>query len=336
MTTIRDVARAAEVSIKTVSRVLNKEPKVRPQLRERVERAVAELNYQPSLAARQMGGKRSYVIGMIAPRPVVSYIPQLAVSLSWACAAQGYQFVLEAVDYADRHKAFKASTQFTNRPDAIILAPRFADDEEMIAGFEATGIRLVRLEGREGLYGTPLNVPDREAAASLVRHLIGLGHRRIGMLAQPLVSRAAQERLQGYHDALAEAGIAPDSSLIVTADFNFRAGAEQLPIILANPNRPTALFCATDAMAAGAQSMAQKLGYRIPQDLAVAGFNDSPIARATFPPITSVRFSVDEVAMAAVRCAMGSGDSDMPFDRELLARWSTTGDETLCRDPYRY
>lgn len=109
---------------------------------------------------------------MIAPRPVVSYILQLVVALLWACAEHGYQFVLQAVDYEDRHKAFNASTQFSNRPDAIILAPRFNEDLEMIERFEQAGMRLVRLEGREGLYGTPFNVPDRAAAQAIVSHLI--------------------------------------------------------------------------------------------------------------------------------------------------------------------
>ncbi|HWU01155.1 MAG TPA: LacI family DNA-binding transcriptional regulator [Novosphingobium sp.] len=336
MTTIRDVARVAGVSIKTVSRVLNKEPKVRAELRARVEQTVAELDYQPNLAARQMGAKRSFVIGMIAPRPVVSYIPQLVVALSWACAEHGYQFVLQAVDHEDRHKAFNASTQFSNRPDAIILAPRFNEDLEMIARFEKAGMRLVRLEGREGLYGTPLNVPDRAAAQAIVSHLIALGHRRIGMLAQPQISQAAEERLQGYKDALALAGIAFDAELVTIAPFNFRAGAEALPIQLARPQRPTAIFAATDAMAVGAQSMAQKLGYRIPDDLAIAGFNDSPLVRAAYPPITSVDFPIDDIAKAAVRAAIGEPAMVETIGRALIVRSSTSGDGVLCRDPYRY
>jgi LacI family transcriptional regulator len=336
VTTIRDVARVAGVSIKTVSRVLNKEPKVRAELRARVEQTVVDLGYQPNLAARQMGGKRSFVIGMIAPKPVVSYIPQLIVALSWACAERGYQFVLQAVDFEDRHKAFGASTQFSYRPDAIILAPRFNEDIEMIERFEKAGVRLVRLEGGAGLYGTPFNVPDKAAAESIVSHLIGLGHQRIGMLAQPQVGQAAVERLQGYKDALANAGIAFDASLVTIAPYNFRAGVEALPVLLAHPQRPTAIFAATDAMAVGAQSMAQKLGYRIPEDLAIAGFNDSPIARAAFPPVTSVEFPIDEIARAVVRAAIGEPCREGALDRAIIVRSSTNGDRELCRDPYRY
>ncbi|WP_288806348.1 LacI family DNA-binding transcriptional regulator [uncultured Novosphingobium sp.] len=334
MATIRDVAKAAKVSVTTASRVVNKEPTVRSYLRERVEAAILELNYRPNLAARRLSSMRSFTIGMIVPRAGIGYIPRLIVELSWLCRAEGHLLVPEAVEFEDRLTAFSHLDGDALRPDAIILAPRFSDDDRLLARFEAEEIPLVRLGGSPDRYGLSIQIDDREMAAEMVRHLIALGHRRIGMIGLPLAGSGARARREGYEQALREAGLPCDGQLFVEGSYSYRSGVEGLNRLLALSCPPTAIFAANDTMAAGAQAQALKLGLLVPQDVAIAGFEDSPILRATFPAITSVSFPVAQIAEIAAHAAIHGSLSPFTLDPSLILRGSTTGDQDLCEDPY--
>ncbi|HWU01157.1 MAG TPA: LacI family DNA-binding transcriptional regulator [Novosphingobium sp.] len=334
MATIRDVAKAAKVSVTTASRVVNKEPTVRSYLRERVEAAVRELDYRPNLAARRLSSMRSFTIGMIVPRAGIGYIPRLIVELSWIFRANGHQLITETVEFADRLQAFSNLTKDALHPDAIILAPRFSDDEELLKRFEEEGIPLVRLAGSPEGYGLSVQIDDRLMATEMVQHLIGLGHQRIGMIGLPMVGAGPRLRREGYEHALRMGGLGMDPALFVEGDFTYRSGADCMTRLLALPTRPTAVFVATDTMAAGAQAQALKLGFRVPQDIAIAGFEDSPIVRATFPPITSVSFPVAQIARITAHAAIQGTLPPENIDQVLILRGSTTGVPDLCDDPY--
>ncbi|NBC35213.1 substrate-binding domain-containing protein [Novosphingobium sp. FSY-8] len=330
------MAKAAGVSVKTASRVLNNQQTVRSYLRARVEQAIADLNYAPSMAARQLASQRSYIIGLIVPRAGVGYLPRLISTLSVVCREMGFQLITEAVENGDKMDAFARKTHFAFRPDAIILSPRYADDPDLLTRFEAEGIPLVRLSGSDESYGTVLHIPDAPGAADMTRHLIGLGHRRIGLIAMPPVNRTARERYQGYIEALTEAGIAVDPDLVVYGDYSYQSGGEAITRLMALSERPTAVFATSDTMATGAQAQAQRLGFRVPEDVAIAGYDDSPVARACFPPITSISFPLTDIARAAAQLAITGECAPLPNRREVIARGSTTGDRQPSEDPYGF
>lgn len=331
MPTITDVAQRAGVSMKTVSRVLNNEAHVRPALRDKVLQAVADLDYKPNLAARQLAANRSFLISFIMHDITTSYTSQIVVSAATECRRHGYHLVSEPFEEGDTGMQVVERVTGRLRPDGIILSPPLCNDEALVAAVERIGTPLARLAGTGDLYGTAITVHEREVAAELVRHLIGLGHRRIALIAPPWEHGAARERTQGYSDALEGAGLPLDPRLIVNGDFSFRSGVEAAEQLFARPSRPTAIFAANDGMALGAMAIARQMGLAIPGDVAIAGFDDSPGSRMVFPPLTTVRQPIAQMARAAVAAILGHELINQPLQHELLLRGSTTGASEIIR-----
>ncbi|NBC35069.1 substrate-binding domain-containing protein [Novosphingobium sp. FSY-8] len=336
MPTIKDVAKLAGVSFKTVARVVNGEPSVGKDLRERVEVAIRELGYRPSLAARQLAAQKSFIIGLIVPRAGISYIARMMIAVASACREQGYQVTTETIDWRGDNYNAAESLRFASRPDAVIVAPPFCNDAVFLQGLADQGLPIVRIAGVTDAPGMVIPVHEAPISIRLVEHLIALGHTRIGMVAPPLPIRASEERLVGYRAALAAAGIAYDPDLVIRGDFNFAGGVRAVTEMLALPQRPTAVFAASDDMAAGVLAQAHKLGFRVPDDLAVAGFDDAPLARMVWPPLTTVRQPVSQIAQAAVHAAIHQRVPEVSFQHELIIRGSTNGDRQHCLDIYAF
>ncbi len=334
--TIRDVARQAGVSFKTVSRVVNGEPSVGEALRLRVEAAIRELGYKPTLAARQLAGQRSFIIGLIVPRVGISYISRMMIALAAATREAGYHLITEAMDYDGRFMAPTDKVTFSARPDCVILIPPFSNSPDLAAQLEAENIPVVRVASVIEGHGLAIPVDEEPITMELMRHLLGLGHTRIGMIAPPLPERASEARARAYRRALEEAGLPFAPDLMLRGDFSFASGVNGATALLALPNRPTAIFAAGDEMAAGVLAQAQKLGYRVPEDLAVAGFDDSPVARMVFPPLTTVHQPVGDIARAAVAAAIHRRLPTEPFTYALRIRGSTNGDRQHCLEPYQF
>lgn len=324
--TIMDVATQAGVSMKTVSRVLNGEAHVRPHLRERVLDAMGVLGYRPNLAARQLAGNRSRLILLLCNSFGASYVTRVLVSAAAQCREQDYHLVSEPVEPLSQPVGAIERSIARLRPEGIILTPPLADDAGVLAAIAETGTPLVRISGTRSGHGKCIAVDERAAARELVEHLIDeQGHRRIGFVGPRPLHYAAEGRARGYRDALENAGIAWDPGLCETGDFFFGSGfvAGQRLLSLAVP--PTAVFAANDGMALGVMSAARAVGLRIPEDLAVAGFDDSPAGRMTWPPLTSVRLPVEALAEQAVRLLTRATITVVDPACELLRRGSTTG-----------
>ncbi|MBB3955647.1 substrate-binding domain-containing protein [Novosphingobium sediminicola] len=336
MATIKDVAKAAGVSFKTVSRVVNGEKRVGPEARERVNQAIRELGYKPSLAARQLAGQRSYLIGLVLLGSGISYISRMMIAMGSACRDKGYNLITATLDYHQHMASDIVSINFSARPDCVILTPPFCNDQRILEHFERANIAVVRVAAVTPGYGLTVPVNEEPCALELMRHLIGLGHKRIGMIAPPLPLRASEARLVAYRKAVAEAGLEEDPALVIRGDFSFAAGVSATTSLLALPQRPTAIFASGDEMAAGVLAEAARLGYRVPDDLAVAGFDDSPIARMVFPPITTVHQPVRDIARAAVEAAINPDFKPQPFDYKLIIRGSTDGSRQHCLEPYPF
>lgn len=325
MATITDVADRAGVSMKTVSRVLNDEAHVRPQVRQKVLLAIAELDYKPNLAARQLAANRSFLISLIMQGSNASYGAQVIVAAATECRRHGYHLVSELFGAEERGADVVARVIARLRPDGIILPPPLCNDPEVVDAVARVGTPLARLAGVGELYGTAVRVDDAPVARDLVRHLVNAGHRRIGMITPRWTNGAAWGRVEGYRAGLAEAGIAFDPALEVGGDFTFAAGAAAAGQMLALVDPPTALFASNDGMALGAIAAARHSGLDVPGDLAIAGFDDSPAGRMTFPALTTVRQPFDAMAQMAVAGILGRKLPTGPLQNELILRASTTG-----------
>ena len=321
MPTIKDVAARAKVSFKTVSRVLNAEPHVRPELAARVRAAVAELGYRPTEAARLLASRKSNVIAApILPVPA-SFISRMLISLTKECRSRRHYLLAEVFD--SREHLLDWTAQLPVEPHAVILFAPFSDDIVVIEALERQNIPVVRIAPSLPGYGIPVPVSDFAVSKELMEHLLGLGHRRIGLIAPSLPAHAAEERVMAYQAALRDAGIALDDSLVIRGDFLFETGvaATQKLMTLAEP--PTAIFATSDDMALGVLAFAVERGIKVPDELAIAGFDDNIEACKVFPALTTIYQPIEDIARVAVEVAISGAPVPLDFKHRLVIRGST-------------
>jgi len=316
MATIKDVAEHSGISIKTVSRVINGAPSVRPKVRAQVEASIRALNYRPALAARQLASGRSFIIAMIAPRLTYSYFSRIMVATADACRKVGYHLVLEVMDREDW------AITLSCEPDAVIVVPPFADDPRVLAALMDLGKPVVRIAGKDDGIGRSVAVHDHAIAREMADYLAGKGHQVLAMIAPPRPDMAAEERLTGFREGLVTRGLALPDSHVVRAGMTFAEGERAFRELMALPRRPSAIFAANDQMALGAMACALRMGFRVPQDVAIAGFDNSLEGQMCYPALTSIHQPVEEIARIAVDMALDRGDGDASFAHHLVLRES--------------
>lgn len=300
--TITDVAQRAGVSMKTVSRVLNDEPNVQPQMRERVMAAVAELDYKPNVYARSLARSRSCLLGLVYFASSAAFVGGVQRGATTRCRELGYHLVVEPLedDARDVEQQLR-HLMAALRPDGLILVPPVGDNAAVLKILADARMPCVLISPGDPAPGCAhVSMDDTRAAREMTEYLLRLGHRRIGFIEGPPSQVAAPRRRAGHLAALRAAGISVDESLIVPGDFRFRSGLEGCDRLLDLPNPPTALFASNDDMAMGAVVAAQRRGLQVPADLSVAGFDDSPLASLVWPQLTTVRQPVAEMGVAAV------------------------------------
>ncbi len=310
--TIRDVATASGTSIKTVSRVLNKERYVGADTRDKVERAVADLNFRPSFAARTLAGHRSFQVALVCDNPSPAYVYAMQQGIRDRCEVDGVRVLTQPYDRGSpRLLADLDALIATSGPDGIILTPPLSDNDEVLALLAARAIPFVRVSPgtRAGL--APATFIDNVTAAKeLTAHLLERGHRRIAHIAGPRDYATSAQRRAGYEAALLAAGVVLDPELIVEGRYDFASGAEAAEVLLTRPSPPTAIFAGSDEMAAGALMVAHRRGLRIPTDIAIAGFGDDALASYVWPPLTTVRQPVRDLAWQAADLLLSRADPD--------------------------
>ena len=332
--TISDVAEAAGVSIKTVSRVFNEEPNVREETRQRVLQIVAELDYHPNIAARSLAGRKSFLIGLLYDNPCANYI--LGLQSGSLDRLRGDKWRLLVVPCEDSARMGGKSTVSMVRAagvGGVILTSPICDNAEIVNGLLAARIPMVRIAPSDSVgadTGAPsVGMDDRSAAAEITRHLIELGHRRIAIILGDPTHSSNNERWAGFRRAMDEAGLELDPSLIGRGLYTFESGLEAARPLLDRADRPTAIFAQNDDMAAGAIVAAGELGIAVPSELSVAGFDDSQIASTVWPRITTIRQPIRAMAQAATDALvkMLEGGHRVPEHRvmpyELIIRGST-------------
>ncbi|NBU78261.1 MAG: LacI family DNA-binding transcriptional regulator [Sphingomonadaceae bacterium] len=325
--TIKDVSRVAGVSIKTVSRVLNKEKYVREETKRRVEEAVAALNFSPSLAARTLAGRRSFQIALLYDNHSPHYIHQVQEGVWARTREEGVRMLAQPVDVASPNLAAEVGGLIDEtHVDGIILSSPVTDAPEVLAELERRHIRFVRISpGTNHAMTSSVFMDDVQAADDMTSHLINQGHKRIGFVIGHPNHMASDQRHFGYRRALDRAGIAYEPHLVRQGSFDFESGRAAAEALIALPNPPTAIFASNDDMAAGVLAYAHGVGLDVPEDLSVAGFDDTALASLVWPPLTTIRQPVRDLAYTAASLLFGADETviHQRLPHELVIRAST-------------
>jgi DNA-binding LacI/PurR family transcriptional regulator len=320
--TLEEVASRAGVSRATVSRVVNGSPKVSPDVRRAVEAAVVELGYVPNRAARSLVTRRSGSVGVVITEPTGRlfsdpFFPRLLRGISGALAARDLQLVL-VMPESTADTARTADYLAAGHVDGILLVSLHGDDPlpDRIA---RSGVPFV-------VGGRPLRTPaasfvdvdNRGGSRTAVEHLVAGGRRTIATIAGPADMGAGVDRLAGYREALTDAGIAVDHSLEDYGDFTQESGAAAMERLLAARPDIDAVFAASDLMASGAMAVLAAANRRIPQDVAIVGYDDSPIATSVTPRLTSVRQPIEEMGHEMARLLVDAVEGTDPVQRRVI------------------
>jgi LacI family transcriptional regulator len=318
--TIRDIAKLAGVSTATISRVLNNKPDVDPATRERVLRIVEEQQFVPSLTASGLPNGRSRLIGVLIPSLTWPLIPELMRGLGEVVGRTSYELILYSITDANHEKdrSDVIDRIVGTRLAAGLLAVFPGSSTKHLAKLHSRDFPVVLIDDQEiPPEGTPwIGADNRLGACEATRHLISLGHRRIAHIQGPLKYQVSHDRYQGYCDALNEAGISLDSTLVLEGDFMPPTGRSCAHIFFDLPawERPTAIFAGSDYMAYGAISAAEQRGLRVPQDVAVVGFDDNPSSAHMGPALTTVRQPFYEMGCRASEILLALVDAPRPVN----------------------
>ncbi len=319
--TIKHVAADAGVSLQTVSRVINKETSVRPEMAERVQASIDKLGYVPSIAAQRMGGSRSYLILALndrertiadwRERQGTDWVDQMMLGGMVKAAEHGYRLIVELVDTHSDHIERELSAALAAlRPDGVILTPPHSENPLILKLLEAQHVSVARIGSLRDGYGFALTMDDERAARLATEHLAGLGHARIGFIAGPEAYELSGWRIEGWRQAMAAAGLATEG-LLARGDFGYESGLAATAALLGAG--ATAIVASNDRMALAVIEVARTRGLSVPGDLSLVSFDDTPIVRFTHPPLTAVVQPIAEVTARAVEriiAEQAGGDFD--------------------------
>jgi LacI family transcriptional regulator len=298
--TIQEVADLARVSPKTVSRVINNEPRVRSNTRARILEAIEQLNYRPNLNARGLASNRSFLIGLFCEKPG-DYLSEFQAGATQRCRESDIHLMVETWDTESPAIAKQIDTLLGQlRLEGVILLPPLSDQSVVLNRLHDASLPVVRIAPRTLLNMTPsVGIDDYAAARQITAHLLGLGHKRIGFILGSPHHGATEQRYLGFVDEMRAHQTPVDPNLVKTGNFAFGDGLICAERMLRAAPPPTAIFASNDDMAAAVVSMARKFGLELPDQLSVAGFDDAPVATMIWPELTTVRQPVAAMARIA-------------------------------------
>ncbi|MFJ7152771.1 LacI family DNA-binding transcriptional regulator [Streptomyces sp. NPDC100445] len=302
--TLEEVAARAGVGRGTVSRVINGSPRVSDATRAAVQAAVAELGYVPNTAARALAANRTDAIALVVPEPETRffaepYFSDMLRGVGAELSDTEMQLVLIFAG-SDRERRRLAQYLAAHRVDGVLLVSVHADDPlpDLLTQLEIPAVISGPRSAAETL--TSVDSDNFGGARSAVAHLVSRGRRRIAHITGRLDVYGAQRRVDGYRAALRDAGHAADERLIETGDFTEEGGRRAMTVLLERHPDLDAVFAGSDVMAAGARQVLRESGRRVPDDIALVGYDDSAIARHMDPPLTSVRQPIEEMGRAMI------------------------------------
>ncbi len=298
MVTIKDVAREAGVSVATVSRVWNDADFVSPETRQRVAEVAARLGYSPHGAARSLITRTTFALGVLLPDLYGEFFSEIIRGIDHVVRAAGYH-ILVSSSHESKDEIDAALRSMRGRVDGMIIMSSDLEAQRTLRTLQGS-FPVVLLNGdAESKAFDTITIENHEGARAMTRHLVARGHRRIAMIAGPERNHDAAERLRGYRTTLTENRIELDESLVVQGDFSELSGHLAVTQLLALESRPTAIFAANDSMAIGALSALRENDLRVPHDMAVAGFDDIPLARYMNPPLSTVHVDISQLGARA-------------------------------------
>jgi LacI family transcriptional regulator len=305
--TIDDVASLAGVSIKTVSRVVNREPNVRQSTQDKVEKAIAELDYSPNPSARNLASHRAKLIVLVYDDPSAYEVPSSGYIIKMqqgalkACRASGFELLIHPCNYRNSNVVKELQALIGQvRPAGIIVAAPLSNMPTIVQAVSATDTPCVRLStgfknGNE--YSVATN--DSESSAEMTCHLASLGHRRIAFIKGNKRHKAVGNRFDGYKEGLQQSGLPFSEELVVEGDNSFGSGERCAEELLKLRPRPTAIFCANDDMAAGVLRVTTRRGIDVPGEISLAGCDDISLAQQIYPALTTIRQPLEAMAETA-------------------------------------
>lgn len=318
--TIKHVAADAGVSLQTVSRVINNEPNVRPEMKQRVQGSIDRLGYVPSIAAQRMSGSRSYLILALndrertiadwRTRQGADWVDQMLFGGMLKCAEHGYRMIFELLDtHSDHVERELLGAIAALQPDGIILTPPHSDNAQIVQFLDAQNIPFVRIGSMATDRGIAISMDDEGSARSATRYLVSRGHRRIGFIAGPSEYELSAWRVEGWRSAMQEAGL-PTENRLEVGDFTFASGERAARRLLEAPERPTAIIASNDQMALAILTIARSVGLRVPEDLSIISFDNTPLMNFTQPPMTAIDQPIAATASKAVELIIAAQKGD--------------------------
>lgn len=325
--TLRDVARVAGVSIKTVSRVVNEEAHVTKETMERVRQAIAELAYVPNLAGRRLVHGRSFILAVIYQNRSWNWLNDLQRGAIEQALSSGYEVLMRPVVLDDpREREAIGRLLDQGSVDGFVLTPPCGDSEPLRERLRDTPHVAISPTASPDM--PTVGVDDVRGATSMTEHLLDLGHRRIGFVLGEPAQASTPLRLRGFTEALRARDLKVDPELVGEGDFSFDSGVRAADELLTRDPRITAIFASNDDMAAGILVAAHRRGLRVPDDLSVAGFDDVDLSRMVAPALTTVRQPTGAMGRRAVERLLARLDgvedaTHEEFATELIIRGST-------------
>lgn len=308
--TIKHVAADAGVSLQTVSRVINNEPNVRPEMKSRVQASIDKLGYVPSIAAQRMSGSRSYLILALNDRERTikdwraregsDWVDQMLLGGMLKCAEHGYRLIFELVDTHNDHVERELGNAIAAlQPDGVILTPPHSDNPLITGLLERRNVPFSRIGSKDSGPGMALTMDDEGSAQLATQYLIGKGHKRIGFISGSSEYSLSGWRVDGWRKAMKEAGL-PTQGLLGDGDFSYESGEAATRKLLGMKDRPTAIIAGNDQMAMAANAVAHEQGLRVPGDLSLISFDNTPVVRFIQPPLTAIDQPIAETVSRAV------------------------------------
>ncbi len=331
--TINDVASISGVSKKTVSRIINNSENVKSETRALVSEIIKKIGFKPNPQARALAFRRSFLIGMIYDNPNAQYVVNMQLGVLDALRGTGNELVVHPCDRNAPNLVGEIEDFILmQRLSGIIILPPIAEDRELLALLDRLDVPYIRISARDGAkYDPPIDSNqivsvDKIGCEMAAVHLAQIGHKRIGFIRGNQIYPSAHERRAGFLAGLKKYSIEIDGEIDIAGDYSFESGYEAASIILSNKNRPSAIIACNDEMAAGVYKAAYEHGLKIPDDLSVVGFDDSPLAPRLTPALTTVRLPTRDMAKMAANIVLGPQSDKAKtilFDSNLILRNST-------------
>ncbi|WP_426359303.1 LacI family DNA-binding transcriptional regulator [Pseudocolwellia sp. HL-MZ19] len=301
--TIKNVAELAGVSIKTVSRVTNQEGSVRKETLEKVNNAIQQLNYQPNVAARNLAGRKSFALGYVYDNPNAYYVLDMQNGILEECRARGYELVIHPCS-ANNEFIIEELTQMIKHSQlaGLIISPPLSEMSEVLSVLDELNVTYIKIISSSGVNEETspcVYVNDRDAAFDITEHLIEQGHTKIAFISGDYSHRSSHERKVGYIQALEKYDLTVDKIYQIDGSYSFESGVEGAKKLIALQIPPTAIFACNDEIAAGALFSVRLNGLEVPKQMAIAGFEDSPFSRQTWPKLTTAAQPINEIAKKA-------------------------------------